>query len=185
MSTTTVPGRGRVAAARRGPGGTSTAGGPARTGAPAAAAPRARAGAVGGGSPVRPTPTARAGATAAARQGRSPRAPFVLLVLALLAGGLATMLLLNTVLAQGAFVRADLEKRSAELADREQALTQQLARLASPERLAKEADKLGLVPSCPAFLSIAQRKTLGQECTADATPKPAAPGPSAAAGAAQ
>src|SRR4051794_17036652 len=98
MSTTTVPGGGRVAAPR------PTAGRPTpRTGRGSAAA-----------KPAAPRPQARA-----RQRGRSPRAPFVLLVLVLLAGGLATMLLLNTVLAQGAFVRADLEKLSSDLSDRE------------------------------------------------------------------
>ncbi|NHC45567.1 hypothetical protein [Motilibacter aurantiacus] len=179
MSTTTVPGRGQVVAPRRGPARPAS---PGRESAPGGGAtrggPAARIG--------RPAPSSSARRTRPERgsASRSPRAPFVLLVLALLAGGLGTMLLLNTVLAQGAFVRADLERQSSLLADQEQELTQQLARLASPERLAKEADKLGLVSSCPAFLSITERKTLGQECTADATPKPA-PTTSAAAGAAQ
>src|SRR4051794_2834231 len=120
MSTTTVPASGRATAPRRGAG---TAGGQAgrAPGRPAATAQRG------------PAPAGRsAGRAGVARRRRSPRAPFVLLVLALLAGGLATMLLLNTVLAQGAFVRARLEQRSAQLADTEQRLTGELAVLNSP-----------------------------------------------------
>jgi len=84
---------------------------------------------------------------------RPARAPFVLLVLTLLGGGLVGLLMLNTLLAQDAFVLHDLQAQTAALADREQALQQEVALAASPQRLAAVAGALGMVPSGnPAFL---------------------------------
>jgi hypothetical protein len=117
--------------------------------------------------PVPTAPTAR-------RAPRAPRAPFVLLVLTLLVGGLVTLLLLNTALAQGAFVVHDLESRSAQLADREQALQQEVAVEASPARLAKRAKRLGMVPSeNPVFLRTSDGRVLGVPQPAAAPPRPA------------
>ncbi|MFB9881883.1 hypothetical protein ACFFMN_28500 [Planobispora siamensis] len=55
----------------------------------------------------------------APRRARAPRAPFILLLVGLLCGGLVTLLLLNTVLAQGSFqesqLRAEIKKHSLNL----------------------------------------------------------------------
>jgi hypothetical protein len=109
---------------------------------------------------------------------RPARAPFVVLVLVLLTGGLLSLLLLNTVLAQDAFVLYDLKKRAAALADREQALQQQVAAEAAPHLLASRARKLGMVPAeNPVFLRLSDGRILGVPRPATAPPKPAATRP--------
>src|SRR5262249_36267119 len=61
----------------------------------------------------------QAGRTAAAR---TPRAPFVLLILALLGGALISLLLLNTVLAKDAFTLTELQQSNKQLVQQRQAL---------------------------------------------------------------
>jgi len=91
------------------------------------------------------------------------RAPFVVLVLVLLSVGLGALLLLNTLLAQGSFTLHSLDARVAGLADREQALQQRAAELAAPQRLARSAARIGMVPSVnPAFLRTENGKILGE-----------------------
>lgn len=103
------------------------------------------------------------------------RAPFVIAVLILLSLGLGTLLLLNTLLAQGSFTLHSLDDRVAGLADREQALQQKASEMAAPRRLARQAQSLGMVPSVnPAFLRAADGKILGEPVPAAApiTPSP-------------
>jgi hypothetical protein len=105
--------------------------------------------------PPRPVPprTARAGtakpALAAVPEAppRSGRVPFVMLIVLVLSGGLAALLGFNTALAQGSFTASKLQKQATELDDRGQSLEEQLARAAAPERLAKDARKIGMVPA--------------------------------------
>ena len=134
--------------------------------APAPAAP---------GTTARPRLTAVPSTTARLRRG-----PFVALVVTLLATGLLGLLLLNTVLAQGAFVVYDLEQRTAVLSDRAHELTQQAALEGSPTRLAPRARRLGMVPSAnPAFIRMADGAVLGVPEPAEAQPPqpPRAPAP--------
>ena len=108
----------------------------------------------------------------------APRAPFVLLLGALLTAGLAGLLFLHTALAEGSFRLHDLQNRSATLADREQALEQEVARAASPLRLAARAESLGMVRSVnPAFIRLADGKVLGRP-RPGAAPTPPLPSPS-------
>lgn len=112
----------------------------------------------------------------AAPRRRAPRLPFVLLVAGLLGSGLISLLLINTALAQGAFVAGDLQARSAALADREQALEQQVAALESPSSLASRAEALGMVPSVnPVFIRAADGAVLGVPEAAKAPPPPPRP----------
>lgn len=115
MSTATVPGRGRSAA-------------------PAQTQPRRR-------TPTRTRPPIRVVRTPAA----PARAPFVIAVVVLLTLGLGALLLLNTLLAQGSFTLHTLNDRVSSLVDREQALQQRASELAAPHRLARRAQKLGMV----------------------------------------
>jgi hypothetical protein len=139
-------------------------------------APAQRTGAATAPRPAAPqpaSPSERHLTVVPPRPWRAPKAPFVLLLLTLLVGGLVTLLLLNTALAQGAFVVHDLESRSAELADREQALQQELALEASPARLAKRARELGMVPrENPVFLRTSDGRVLGVPQPATAPPGP-------------
>jgi hypothetical protein len=99
---------------------------------------------------------------------RAAKAPFVVLVLSLLTAGL---------LAQDSFVLHALEKRTAELADEEQALQEQVAAEAAPQVLAPRARALGMVPSQnPVFLRLADGRILGvpRPAVAPVVPKTAA-----------
>jgi hypothetical protein len=110
----------------------------------------------------------------------APRAPFVVLLAALLSAGLAGLLFLHTALAEDSFRLHDLTTRSTVLADREQALQQEVARAASPRRLAARAEALGMVRSVnPAFIRLSDGKVLGKPRPGVAPPPP--PSPTAAA----
>jgi hypothetical protein len=108
------------------------------------------------------------------------RAPFVLLVAGLLSAGLVALLLLNTSLAEGSFTLSTLQRDQAVLADRAQALEQDLARMQSPQRLSDRARALGMVPTETAvFLTTPDGKILGEPRPGVAAPKPAPKAPAA------
>ena len=93
----------------------------------------------------------------------APKAPFVLLVGTLLTAGLGGLLFLHTAIAEDSFRLHDLTARSAVLTDREQALEQEIAALAAPQRLAARANKLGMVRSeNPAFIRTSDGRILGK-----------------------
>jgi hypothetical protein len=75
---------------------------------------------------------------------RSPRAPFILLLVGLLGGALVSLLVISTTLAQGAFQITSLQQRDASLARQEQTLTNALAQAANPAVIAQEAQQLGM-----------------------------------------
>lgn len=102
----------------------------------------------------------------------APRAPFLTLVVLLLAGGLLGLLALNTALAQGSFRLYALTAEGKELADREQVLEREVETLRTPRNLAERARELGMVQSgAPAFLRLPDGTVLGAEVPA---PEPAA-----------
>ncbi len=78
-------------------------------------------------------------------RGHAPRAPFVILLLLLMGAGLMCLLLLNTALAQNAFLVHNLQKSSAALSDEAQALSLRLDQLSDPANLAARATDLGMV----------------------------------------
>jgi len=93
----------------------------------------------------------------------APKAPFVLLVGALLTAGLGGLLFLHTAIAEDSFRLHDLTTRSAVLTDREQALEQEIAAQAAPQRLAARAKTLGMVRSeNPAFIRTSDGRILGK-----------------------
>ncbi len=93
----------------------------------------------------------------------APKAPFVLLVGALLTAGLGGLLFLHTTIAEDSFRLHDLTARSTVLTDREQALEQEIAALAAPQRLAARAKTLGMVRSeNPAFIRTSDGRILGK-----------------------
>lgn len=120
--------------------------------------------------PVAGTPRARPAAAARPRRmTRAPRAPFVLLVVGLLGGGLVSLLLLNTVLAQDAFALHALRQRTATLEEREQALRQEVAQAEAPQTLARKARALGMVPAPgSAFIDTGRGKIIGNPEAASA-----------------
>ncbi len=99
----------------------------------------------------RPTP-ARASSRAAypastahlAGTATLPRMPFVLLVLALLGGGLICLLVINTTLGATSFRISQLQGTNASLATQEETLQQQIAAERSPAQIAKLACALGM-----------------------------------------
>lgn len=112
---------------------------------------------------VRPTP------------GAAKRAPFVVLVGGILGVGLLALLILNTLVAQGAFTIHDLQQRNAALHDQAQQLRQQEIAAGAPDALAARAQGLGMVPSgAPAFLRLPDGAVLGAPAPAKALPTPAA-----------
>ena len=109
-----------------------------------------------------------------------PRAPYVLLSLGVVVGGLIALLVLNTVVSQDAFTVHELERRTAALREQEQQLRREVAALEAPAALAAQATKLGLVPAGdPVFLRLSDGKVLGVPKAATAPPKPVAPKPAA------
>ncbi|MGW7358130.1 FtsB family cell division protein [Streptomyces sp. NPDC054802] len=106
------------------------------------------------------------------------RAPFVLLVVLILSGGLITLLLLNSSLSQGSFELSELKKKTTELTDEQQALQRDVDRHSAPDALEWRARELGMVPGGgPAFLG-PDGKVLGVPQKAAAEPLPPAPEPS-------
>lgn len=89
---------------------------------------------------------------------RARRAPFVALILVLLAGGLVGLLLLNTASAQDAFRLHSLQDQEAALSQQQEALISTTDGLSDPARLAQRAGQLGLVPAIgpPVFLAPGQ-----------------------------
>ncbi|MGW2421686.1 septum formation initiator family protein [Streptomyces sp. NPDC001709] len=88
-----------------------------------------------------------------AGRARAARAPFVLLVVLLLSGGLIGLLVLNSALSEGSFKLADLQKQTKSLTDEEQALQRDIDAYSSPDALQRRARELGMVPGGdPAFL---------------------------------
>jgi hypothetical protein len=93
---------------------------------------------------------------------RTPRVPFVVLVVVLLGVGLVGLLLLNTSLERGAYVAGALRDRAAGLEQRQQSLQLQVAALQQPDRVAHRAEHLGMVQNLdPAFLVLGTGRVLG------------------------
>ncbi|MFG1666613.1 septum formation initiator family protein [Streptomyces sp. Y7] len=85
--------------------------------------------------------------------GQAARAPFVLLVVLLLGGGLIGLLVLNSALSEGAFQKDDLQKETKTLTDEEQSLQRDIDAYSAPDALQRRARELGMVPGGdPAFL---------------------------------
>ncbi|KUO03845.1 hypothetical protein [Streptomyces caeruleatus] len=85
---------------------------------------------------------------------QAARAPFVLLVVLLLGGGLIGLLVLNSALSEGAFRLDDLQKETKSLTDEEQSLQRDIDSYSAPDALQRRALELGMVPGGdPAFLN--------------------------------
>lgn len=109
---------------------------------------------------------------------RAARAPFVVLVLTLLGGGLVALLLINTALSQGAFAVQSLQKANASLVEQQQQLSRSLADADQPQALAHRAVALGMVPGgAPAFLHLPDGKVLGVAKVAVSPTPPPPPTP--------
>ena len=134
------------------------------------------------GHGARPTPVRPRLTVVPPLRAPAPKAPFVLLVGALLTAGLAGLLFLHTAIAEDSFRLHDLTARSAVLTDRQQALEQEIAALAAPQRLASRARALGMVRSeNPAFIRTADGRILGKPKAGVAPPPKPKPTATAAA----
>ncbi|QES58794.1 hypothetical protein DEJ51_08670 [Streptomyces venezuelae] len=121
----------------------------------------ARLGRALGGRPARPRPG-----------GQAARMPFVLLVVALLGGGLISLLLLNSALNEGSFQLSKLTKETTALTDEEQALQRDVDAYSAPDALQRRAHELGLVPGgSPVFIG-PDGKVAGSPVVAEAPPPP-------------
>jgi hypothetical protein len=92
------------------------------------------------------TGTLRISAAARARGAAVPRAPFILLVLCLLGGGLICLLVINTTLGAASFEIDNLQHSANARIVQEQVLQLQIAGDESPAKIAQEACLLGLRP---------------------------------------
>ncbi|MET9773849.1 septum formation initiator family protein [Streptomyces sp. NPDC006367] len=87
-------------------------------------------------------------------RGQAARAPFALLVVLLLGGGLVGLLVLNSALSAGSFQLDDLKEETKSLTDEEQALQRDIDAYSAPQALQHRARELGMVPGTdPAFLA--------------------------------
>jgi hypothetical protein len=128
-----------------------------------------------------PVPAATA-ATAAERPRRRivdsaarRRAPFVLLVVALLVGTTLGLLILNTAIAVDSLKATQLQAENAERAQEVQRLEQRVVSGGSPAQIASAAVAAGLVPAGPAaYLVIAPDGTVTLRGTPLPAPDPAA-----------
>jgi hypothetical protein len=97
-----------------------------------------------------------------------PRAPFLILVVALVVAGVLGVLVLNTKINENSFRLNDLRNNQAALDLQEQQLERDLADRESPGNLRAAATRLGLVPAgTPAFINLPDGRVVG-------VPQPAA-----------
>jgi cell division protein FtsL len=86
---------------------------------------------------------------------RAPKVPFVTLVSLVLVGGIVGLLLFNTSMQQASFAATALEEEATNLAAREQTLQMELDELRNPQRVATQAQQMGMVvPAAPTFLTL-------------------------------
>jgi hypothetical protein len=90
--------------------------------------------------PVWPAQARPGGAVAA------PRAPFVLLILGLLAGGLVCLLVINTTLDASSFRISQLQQSNSTLAQQEQTLQREVSAAEAPAQIEQLAFQLGMRP---------------------------------------
>ncbi len=100
-------------------------------------------------------PTATARTTGGAAASRAPKIPFVLLILCLLGGALVSLLLLRSLVAQEAYTITSLQSENREMSYEEQRLEESVAHLETSDRIAQEAEKMGMEPGeAPLFLDL-------------------------------
>lgn len=112
---------------------------------------------------------------AAGRSATAARTPFVVLVVTLLAGGLISLLLLNSAVNRDSFELDKLQKETNGYTDQQQQLQQEVDGYSAPGSLEQRARKLGMVPGGdPAFLG-PDGKVRGSASPATAPPTTAPP----------
>lgn len=146
---------------------------PLPTAAARSATTTARRGRTDQRRPAAPISVPPAPSTPSRRTATSSRAPFIVLVLVLAAGGLIGLVLLNTAVNENAFRLHDLSTGQGALDKEEQRLQQALDDQESPTKLAERAKKMGLVPAGdPGFVVLPDGKIVGTPVPASAPPSP-------------
>ena len=101
------------------------------------------------------------------RRTRASKVPFVVLMSMLMLGGVVGLLLFNTSMQQAAFATTALEEQAQTLTARQQTLEMELDVLRNPQRVAEQAQRMGMVPSHqPAYLELPSGKVLGEPAPA-------------------
>ncbi|WP_061960371.1 hypothetical protein [Demequina flava] len=114
------------------------------------------------GAAQAPAPRRHLHAVAAPEQARS-LAPFAITCVLIILGAMASVLLINTQMTEGAFERRDLKIEIATLHQERAALVSELESFSAPRYLASAADELGMVPAeARGFVSIAESSVLHQ-----------------------
>lgn len=114
-----------------------------------------------------PAPRARLRVVDATPKTQS-HAGFVVLCIALVVAGLLSALMLNIQRAESSFVLSDLRAEQTQLHDTRVTLEAELSMKRSPETLAVEAERLGLVPSpSTAVLRLSDKEVLGVAAQVD------------------
>jgi len=97
---------------------------------------------------LRLVPDIKQGAVAADRT-------FGIFLGAIFTAGLLALLVINTALAQDAFILKDLKQEAQVLTDQREAILREVARKSSPDQLSQSASQLGMVASTnPRFLDM-------------------------------
>ena len=97
---------------------------------------------------MRLVPDIKQGAVAADRT-------FGIFLGAIFTAGLLALLVINTALAQDAFILKDLKQQAQVLTDQREAILREVARKSSPDQLSQSAAQLGMVASTnPRFLDM-------------------------------
>lgn len=93
---------------------------------------------------------------------RAPKVPFIVLVSLVLVGGVVGLLMFNTSMSQASFTASELQRQAESLAAREQTLQRELEALRNPQRVASQAQAMGMVvPQSPTFLDLENGKVTG------------------------
>ena len=80
---------------------------------------------------------------------------FIIFIATIFTAGLLTLLVVNTALAKDAFLLKQLKQEAQSLTDQREAILRQVAQKSSPEKLAEQASKLGMIASTnPKFLDM-------------------------------
>lgn len=107
------------------------------------------------------------------RRRQAGELPFVILVSALLVGGVVALLMFNTSMQAASFTEARLQKQATSLAARQQALELELQNLRSPQKVAVAAAKQGMViPASIAMLNLGTGDVVGEAAPADGSYTP-------------
>ena len=113
--------------------------------------------------PQKSQPRNRALRLVAPVSSRARKAPFVVVVLALVGMGLVGLILMSTVLQAQSFEVAKLNEQVETLKTRQQALNREVDQLQSPSNLANRALQLGMVQNAnPVFLRLDDGEVVGK-----------------------